>query len=350
MKSKLTGLAALLLSASALQAGGLDRSGQSITAIFEPGSYAELSFGSVSPTVQGTFTHPLAGDLASGDVAPSYTQVGLAMKMDLSSALSLGLILDQPYGAHVAYATAGYPLNETSAKVDTTSISLITLYKLGEAFSVHAGLRQVTASGFYDPTGVYASTYAPGSDTGYLVGLAFEKPEIALRVALTYASETEFALDGSWGDATATMPQSINLDAQTGIAANTLLFGSIRWADWTEATIDDTVAGNLVSYDNDVMTYSLGLGRKFSDSFSAAVTLGYEAAQGTPASNLSPTDGYMSAGLGGTYTHGAMKITGGVRFVDIGDATTEAAGEFPGGAVFDGNTAMGLGVKVSFTF
>jgi long-chain fatty acid transport protein len=287
--------------------------------------------------------------LPSGDVAPSYTQLGLAAKMDVNDKISFGLILDQPYGAKVSYDTAGYPLNTTNAEVNTSSISIVGRYKLNDAFSVHAGVRNVTASGVYDPVGPYASTYSAGSDVGYLIGVAYEKPEIAMRVALTYASQTQFALDGTVGDLTATMPQSVNLDVQSGIAANTLLFGSVRWADWSSATIDDTLAGNLVDYTNDTVSYSLGIGRKFSDTFSGAVTLGYEAGDGLAASNLAPTDGYMSIGIGGTYTRGNMKITGGLRYVDLGDATTEAVGAFPG-ASFTGNSAVGVGLKVAFSF
>lgn len=350
MKYLLSGVAALTLTTAAVHAGGLDRSGQSITSIFEAGNYVELSFGSIQPTVQGVFTHPLAGAMASGDVAPDYSQVGLAFKMDINDRISAGVIIDAPYGANVNYDTPGYPLYTTNAKVTTQSLSFIGRYKLNDAFSVHAGLRAVTASGVFDPAGPYASTYSAGTDTGYLVGVAFEKPEIAMRVALTYASQTEFALDGTMGDLTATMPQSVNLDVQTGIAANTLLFGSVRWADWTSATIDDSMAGNLVDYTNDTVTYSLGVGRKFSDSFSGAVTLGYEDGDGLPASNLSPTDGFFSIGLGGTYTKGNMKITGGVRYVSIGDAVTEPSGLFPGGSVFEGNSAVGVGVKVAFSF
>jgi hypothetical protein len=44
---------ALLLGTTAAYAGGMDRSGQSITALFEEGTYAEISFGSVSPDVTG---------------------------------------------------------------------------------------------------------------------------------------------------------------------------------------------------------------------------------------------------------------------------------------------------------
>jgi long-subunit fatty acid transport protein len=224
-------------------------------------------------------------------------------------------------------------------------------YKLTDAISAHAGLRSVSADGVYDPSPVgltdYVSTYSKDSDMGYLVGVAYEKPEIALRVALTYASETEFALDGTAGDLTARMPKSVNLDFQSGVAANTLVFGSVRWVDWTSAHLTDSIpqVGTIVDYTNDVLTYSLGVGRKFSDSFSGALTLGYEKGTGELASNLSPTDGYLSVGLGGTYTKDNMKITAGVRYVDLGDATTETIG-----SSFSGNSALALGLKVSFSF
>jgi long-subunit fatty acid transport protein len=283
--------------------------------------------------------------LPSGDIAPTYGIAALSMKSDLSDKLSLGLLMDEPYGAHVSYETAGYPLNTTNAKVNSSSITLMGRYKITDGISAHAGLRSVSADGIYDPAGAYSSTYSKGSDMGYLVGVAYEKPEIALRVALTYASETEFALDGTMGDLTARMPKSVNLDFQSGVAANTLVFGSVRWADWTSAHLTDSMAGVLADYTNDVLTYSLGVGRKFSDSFSGALTLGYEKGTGELASNLSPTDGYLSVGLGGTYAKDNMKITAGVRYVDLGDATTETIG-----STFSGNSALALGLKVSFSF
>jgi long-subunit fatty acid transport protein len=290
----------------------------------------------------------------SGDIAPSYGIAALSMKSDLSDKLSVGLLLDQPYGAHVSYETAGYPLNTANAKVNSTSITLMGRYKLTDAISAHAGLRTVSADGVYDPAPTrdinnnvvdYASTYSKDSDMGYLVGVAYEKPEIALRVALTYASETEFAMDGTAGDMNAKMPQSVNLDFQSGVAANTLVFGSVRWADWTSASLTDTVAGPINTYSNDVLTYSIGVGRKFSDSFSGALTLGYEKGTDELASNLSPTDGYLSVGLGGTYSKDNMKVTAGVRYVDLGDATTDTIF-----SSFSGNSALALGLKVSFSF
>lgn len=347
MKTTITALGALAMTTTMAQAGGLDRSGQSISALFETGGYAELSYGMVIPSIEGVYL----GVVGSGSVGSDYSALGLAIKSDINAKFSAAVILDQPFGAAVDYATPPYPLTGSSAHVNTTAITALGRYKFNESFSVYAGPRYVTASGDYTvnaalapPVG-YSSTYSSGSDLGYVVGAAFEKPEIALRVALTYSSATTFALDGTAGDLNAEMPQSINLDVQSGVAANTLVFGSIRWADWTEASIVDTAVGSLISYDKDVFTYSLGVGRKFSDSFSGSVSLGYEAAQGGEASNLSPTDGNVSIGVGAKYTMGNMEISGGVRYVLLGDATTELiAGDF------SGNTAIGAGLKVAFRF
>ena len=88
------------------------------------------------------------------------------------------------------------------------------------------------------------------------------------------------------------------------------------------------------------------MGRKFSDTLSGALSLGYEAAQGGAASNLAPTDGNFSIGLGATYNmDNGIELTGGVRYVMAGDATTELLG-----ADFSDNSAIAVGLKFAYTF
>lgn len=357
MKNILTVGAALMLTTTAATAGGLDRSGQGIGAIFEDGTYVELSYGMVMPNVTGTF----AGALDSGNIAPNYGSVGFAFKKDITDKVSLALIVDQPFGANVAYDTPGYPLSGTTATVATTSITAVGRYKFNENLSVHFGPRYLRASGDYTlvlgGTPRYTSNYANDTGTGYVAGVAYERKDIALRVGLTYSSAIDLELDGDGagglGDLAATMPQSVNLDFQSGVAADTLVFGSIRWAEWSEAVIKDAVFGPLVTYDEDVMTYTLGVGRKFSDSFSGAVSIGYEKAQGGIASNLAPTDGYTSLSVGGTYTMGnGIELTGGVRYIMPGDADTfvpvSATAVLP--AAFGDNSAIAIGLKVAYTY
>ncbi|MGG7646340.1 OmpP1/FadL family transporter [Rhodovulum sp. YNF3179] len=369
-------MAALAASATAASAGGIDRSGQGIGVIFEEGNYAQLSFGSVTPDVSGTDVGFATG-ASSGDMTGDYTQFGAAYKHDFGNGFSAALIFDQPFGADVDYpAGTGYFAQATTAELDSNALTALVKYTTAQNFSVYGGLRYQTLSAKADipfataPAGVpfpgapYSVNGERDGALGYLVGAAYERPDIALRVALTYNSPVEHELPTTessvLGPTSSTTsietPQSLNLDFQTGIAEDTLLFGSARWVEWSEFVIapqayQTFVRSPLISYDDDTITYSLGLGRRFNENWSGAVTLGYEPATGGYTGNLGPTDGFRSIGVGATYTRGNMKITGGVRYVDIGDAESEIASRniAPAGD-FDDNHAVGVGLQVGFSF
>lgn len=352
--------AALTLAATSAHAGGFERSGLPLGFMYEKGTYAELSFGFVKPDVSGA----AGGGLApSGNMAESYASVGLAFKTDLTEKLSLGISIDPSYGADVNYPNPSpgpgpYPLRGTNAELSGETIALIGRYKFNDKFSVHAGLRSVGVGGQVNimvgglPS--YSAAYEKDRGLGFLVGAAYEKPEIALRVALTYASETKHDLattvfGAPVGSEEVELPKSLTLDFQSGVAANTLLFGSVRWVDWTSTRLNSigfpVPLQPLIGHDNDSITYTLGVGRKFNEQWSGAVSVTYEDPKGGIASNLSPTDGSWSIGVGGSYTSGNMKISGGVRYVDIGDAVA-----LSGASSFSGNSALGVGVKIGFTF
>jgi long-chain fatty acid transport protein len=342
MKRFLMATAAMVTAASAVHAGGIDRSGQGIGFMFEKGTYAELSFGIVSPSVSNT---PLAPPAAAGDVAQTYTQFGAAYKRDLSDKLSIGVQIDQPYGAHVQYPAT---LGGGYAELTSSAINVIGRYKFDGGFSAHAGISYVTIDGrlFVPASGVLPRSYSADADVGYLAGFAYERPDIALRVALTYFSGTEHALESAEGVGTINPPQAVNLDFQTGVAANTLVFGQIRWADWTDTQVIAEPPAVLISYADDRVTYTLGVARKFNDSWSGALSVGYEEDQGGLQSTLSPTDGFVSLGLAAIYTVDNMKITAGVRYVDLGNTATTT----PVLGRFEDNEALALGVKVGWSF
>lgn len=367
MRRVFTTASAVALVAGAAQAGGIDRSGQSVGVIFEKGTYAELSFGAVSPTISGVGASiaPPPPAVPSGDMAPSYMQFGMAYKQDLKNGLSVALIYDQPFGADVEYPASTYFATGSTAELRAHALTGILKYTTANNFSVYGGLRYQTlqAEAVVPFVGSYSGSAERDAGVGYVLGAAWEKPEIALRVALTYNSEISHRLNTSEatllgatsGVTPVDTPQSVNLDFQTGIAADTLLFGSIRWVDWSDFDItpsaysDATGGGSLVSYDNDVVTYSLGVGRRLNENWSAAVTLGYEREQGGFSSNLGPTDGNISLGLGATYTQGNIKVTGGIRYVSIGNAQTTLDG-VDTAAEFSGNDAIAAGVKIGYTF
>ncbi|MEY4697011.1 MAG: hypothetical protein RIT14_1439, partial [Pseudomonadota bacterium] len=146
------------------------------------------------------------------------------------------------------------------------------------------------------------------------------------------------------------LPQSLTLDFQSGVAADTLLFGSVKWAEWSvwevRTALFETVSGGdaITGFDNDVITYQLGLGRKINENLSVFARAGYEKSTGGVASRLAPTDGMRSIGLGGSWKQDNVKITGGMEYVWLGDAVDGSATQFTD------NHVMGFGLSVGYSF
>ncbi len=367
MKKLVTTALGIAISAGAATAGGIDRSGQSISAIYEKGTYAELSFGYISPSVSGNDV-ALFGGNASGNTAADYTQLGAAYKQDLSDKLSFAIVIDQPFGADISYPVGkSIALGGTYAKVDATAVTGVLRYKLSDRFSVHVGARADRASAVvglggaaYGAVSGYQVNLDDNTGYGYLIGAAYEIPDIALRVALTYNSSIEHDFktveSGSLGPGTSTTkvktPQSINLEFQSGVAADTLVFGSIRWVKWSEFKVDPAVlvgatGSGLVDIDN-TTTYTLGVGRKLNDTWAGSALISYEKKGDPLVSPLAPTAGRFGVGLAAIYSKNNMKITTGVQYVWLGDAKPRTAGTAR--ANFNDNNALAIGVKVGFNF
>lgn len=362
IRSVLGASTALVLGTLSAQAGGIERTAFNPAFLFEKGNYFELSFGSVSPKVSGT-----AFTVDSGDMASSYTNLSGAVKYQITDEFALGIVVDQPVGVNVAYPEGtGYFFSGADAEVTALQLSVLGHYRLSENVSVYGGLRAEKARGEANDVTIDLNpdpaTFAPFSydmqtssevDYGYVVGVAYERPEIALRVALSYISAIthDFAATDNIPfpgtvDFSTTVPQGVNLDFQTGVAANTLVFGSIRWRDWSEFSIIPRGVVELSSDNKDTTSYTLGVGRKFSDSFSALASIGYEPAAGDEVGNLGPTDGYKTLTLAGIYTAPTgMKITVGASYGKLGDATTSGIG-----GEFSGSSVVGVGVKVGYSF
>ena len=368
---------ALACAATTAFAGGVERSAGSVAILFEEGNWAEFSLGYVDPDISGVQAVPAGpsspAGAQSGDIAPAYTQLSGGVKWVISEDVEAAIIVDQPIGASVDYATdTGYLYGGGSAafggsvaEVRSLGITGLLKYNLPNNVSVYGGLKAVKTSGEVSLFNGYAMSTSTETDFGYLVGAAWEKPEIAARVALTYASEIthDFASteNGSPTAFSTTIPQSLTLEGQTGVAADTLVFGSVRWVDWSEFDITPpgfafaTGGSSLVDYDNDTITYTLGVGRRFSEEWSGAVLASYEAAQGGFSGNLGPTDGSTSLGVAVTRAIDNYEITLGARYVWIGDAETEtpSALPYPPGTTlgdFDDNSGLAVGLKVGYQF
>jgi long-chain fatty acid transport protein len=377
MKTRVIAAAALAASAVSVQAGGLDRSGQPIDILFESGNVVELSFAYTDPTVDGV---DLATTAPIANVADSFTTWGVGIKYQFNDAVSFAFIIDEPYGSDVTYPGSRFTtsLGGTSAIVDSTAYTALARYKINENWSVHGGLRyqEISADvtlggGAYGGLNGYNANFASGGEWGYVIGAAYELPAIALRVALTYNSEITHDLDtvetnvpffGTVSGVTeVTAPESLNLDFQTGIAANTLLFGSVRYARYSDTIVSPTgfdsvlnpgTAGDSLTDLEDSTDFEIGIGRRFNDKWSGSVAIGFQSeGDDDLVSPLAPTNGTKYISLGAKYTvNEQVSISGGIRYSDLGDARPETGTPDVARGNFTGNSALTAGFKISYNF
>ena len=358
MIKKLTGALSLSLLTTTAMAGGVERSNQSVAVLFAEGNYVEFSFGTVRPNVTGT-----AGGAASGDMGGDYTQVGMALKLDVTDNVSVALIQDQPFGANVSYPTGTtYAFTGTTAEIKSNALTAIAKYQVNENFSAYAGVRRHSIeTDVAIPALGYTLDMSKGSGTGYLAGVAYEIPDIALRVSLTYNSAIESTHTYTEPGPTVTSetikaPKSWHLEAQSGIAEDTLLFGSVRWVNWSAFSATPPVyagatgGSSILSYSNDVTTYTLGVGRRLNENWSVSASARYEKANGGFAANLSPTDGSRGITLGARYEKDGMSISGGLNYTWLGDAQTVINPVGPVLSSFTDNYVVGAGVRIGYSF
>jgi long-chain fatty acid transport protein len=65
---------------------------------------------------------------------------------------------------------------------------------------------------------------------------------------------------------------------------------------------------------------------------------------------LAPTNGRVGVSLAAIYTLDNMKITAGVNYTKVGDAQPETGTPDTARASMEGNTSVGFGLKVAYTF
>ena len=378
-------LAALLTTATATSAlaAGLDRSGQSVLAIFDESNTGSVSVAHVNPSVSGTDTS--GSGTTSYDTNESYTQVFASYANEINDTLSYAVIIDQPYGINLNYGgapTADY-FGGTKAELTSTALTVLLKHAFNEQFSAFGGIRAqeidgdislngvgysttlggiVAAAGAggasdFQNNGGYRAKYDPSWGTGVVVGAAYEVPEIALRAVLTYSNEithntnvTETSGANTVGSATGSFqtPQSINFDFQTGINETTLLLASVRWTDWDDFALTPPTLGNNLASISSEFRYSVGAAKRFTDELVGLATIIYEKDGGKASgSALGPSDGLIGLSLGARYSSGNMNISGGVGYTKIGDAVA-ATGPFE--ALFTNNSAVSFGLKVQYEF
>ncbi|MCH7329810.1 OmpP1/FadL family transporter [Acinetobacter modestus] len=426
LKHLSTAMILATLPATGVFAAALDRSGQSMSAFLQPGNYFEAGLSVLDADVSGTTKAnypnaalPLLSNTSVGEMADSYQFAHAALKLQLADQLSFGLIYDQPFGAKATYSTdtaklpAALPgaaaalqgqgafhngTQGTSVEVETQNLSMILGFQPNKNLNFYAGPVYQTVKGNIQLRGTayggsatfggYNADIKETGDIGWLAGAAYQIPEIALKASVTYRSEIKHSTDAkesfsSLGlfaglnaipakETDITTPQSVNLDLQTGIMADTVAFANVRWVNWKDFAVRPYKFGvastqaavvastgkkdgfDLVAYTDDQWSVTTGVGRKLNEHWAGNVSVGWDSGAGNPVTTLGPTEGYWNVGLGLQYSPAANYfIAGGVKYFWLGDAKAQSAAQFNTDnyvADFTGNNAIAYGMKIGYKF
>ena len=205
--------------------------------------------------------------------------------------------------------------------------------------------------------------------TEYLVNV-FSKPEISTSNCIQSTHTIQLNPNGYTDvESTITTPQSVNLDLQSGIMADTVAFANLRWVNWKDFSIRPNNFGqfskaataasgakgfDLVAYEDDQISATVGVGRKFNELWAGNVSLGWDSGAGDPVTTLGPTEGYWNVGLGLQYSPTpATFIAGGVKYFMLGDAKAQSGAQFGTDAYvaeFEDNDAWAYGLKIGYKF
>ncbi|MEC5209206.1 long-chain fatty acid transport protein [Psychrobacter sp. PL15] len=284
-----------------------------------------------------------------------------------------------------AAAEVGNAGQGTQVEVRSENITAILGAKFGanKNFQVYGGpvAQQIKANlkirglAYGAGTG-YNANINPDQDYGYLAGISYSKPEIALMAALTYRSEIEHNADifetypvapalglprSRAGTIEITTPESINFDFQTGINPTTLATARVRYVPWSDFELNpplfndvskvsagDDTGFPLLDYKDDQYLVELGLAKRLSPVLAVSGNIGWDSGAGDPATSLGPIDGYYSVGLGAKYNvTPTVAVSAGGKYLWFGDAK----GEISSGKTvsdFKDNDGYILGVKLSY--
>ncbi|MDN3452481.1 MULTISPECIES: outer membrane protein transport protein [unclassified Psychrobacter] len=304
--------------------------------------------------------------------------------------------LDRLRGAvAVAQAEAGTAGENTNVEVRSQSLTGILGMKFGadKNFQVYGGpvaqriQSETKLRGLaYGPASGYTSNSNPDMDYGYIAGIAYSKPEIALKAALTYRSEIDHNIEvsetyplvglraaaaGATPEQAAaaanrnskyeiTTPKSVNFDFQTGINPTTLATAKVRWVPWSDFVITPPLYNdvskisygpdglNLVEYEDDQWQVELGLAKRVAPALAISGTVGWDSGAGNPVTSLGPIEGYYSVGLGAKYNVTEnWAVSAGGKYLWFGDAK----GQLPSDKLvgdFQDNDGYIAGVKISY--
>lgn len=352
--------AVLALPAQLACADGLDFVQPNMSILFEPGTVLQSFGATVQPRVRGTGAFPVPS--RSGEIAKSFGLGQASFKTDLGERNHLGVFLTTPWGVHANYAPGtDFPLQGTAVDVTATRLVAVLRHEISPSVSVLAGANYETARGSATALSFgYSANFKSSGGAGYLLGIAYEHPETASRVSLTYESRIShtMAVTERLGSSVAPgrfkldYPASATLEFSTAISRKNAIFGSARWAQWSKFSISPPLLSTvqpLLALANDSLTFRLGVGHKFNDHWSGAVMLDSSSSKGA-GNPLQPYKGTRGLTLLAKYDQDDWSVFGAVQYVALGATRLSSSPFSTNDLTFNDNHAYVLSFGVAKRF
>ena len=369
---------ALAALASTAEAGGYSRGEADTDILFESGDFI-FRAGATYVSPRRTFKTTGAGGAANNDgvYTNDYWVPSVAAKIGVSENFACALTYTQPFGADASYGNGvrlaqilagnnpysdkGFETNEYGATCDVK-------------FDSGAGKIHLLGGIFLQDFSYDAVVQPPGSAPlakfhleddaafGYRIGAAYEITEYALRVSLMYRSKVKHEADeGSFdfvggpslpATGYGTLPQSLKLSAQSGVAPGWLVYGSVKWTDWS---VLDALNYNITSLGanqdvynwKDGWTIQAGVAHVFNEKLTGTVNLTWDSGVSTGADIHGDTI-TLGAGILAKVGPGDLRFGGGISHMASGSQSTLKGATFD--ATGGGGWAYGVtgSYKISF--
>lgn len=365
-------------------AGGFSRGDADTDLIYEDGAF-NMRFGATMVAPKRDFA-TIGGVAASDDVyTNNYIIPNFGAKLKVSDRFSCVATYTQPFGASSDYGAQSQRadiIGDIAAGRTPNAVKHAD-FETNE-YGATCGVNMEAGSGkAWLLGGVFVQDFDYTEDKtlgtlnlrdngsfGYRIGAAYEITEYALRAELMYRSQIDIEAEGKFTASPAlaaigipagtvfpstghgSLPQSVELNVQSGIAPGWLAYGSVKWTDWS---VLQTLNYDIVRlgpntkdfFWKDGWTVQGGIGHAFTDEISGTVNVTWDRGVGTGADIMTDTWTF-GAGTQIKAGPGALRLGGAVSYLTSGSQSIADGANFDGTA--DGDWAYAVGGSYTIKF
>lgn len=304
-----------------------------------------------------TYTQSFGGSITYGKQAQNAQSTNA-----YSAVIAAGGSTTQATAAANASLSKGFTSNEYGATCDLRfDAGKGRLHVLGGLFIEDFSYEAKTLQG--------TLTFKDNGSLGFRTGLGYDIPEYALRASIMYRSEVKHNATGSFtyspavlaatpglaavaaATGSGTLPQSVKVALQTGVAPGWLVYGSVEWTNWSVLQALNYTVGATPKQDKylwkDGWTIQAGVGHQFTDDIAGTLNVTWDQGVGTGA-DIQTDTWTFGAGARIKAGPGNINLGGGISYLTAGSQSVAKGATF--NASSPGSWAYALAASYNIKF